>query len=434
MKFILVLTCLIVESILLTQAQNQSVLLKDFNATEVSVLKLEYNWEGNSGYAIKTTLVEKKWPLTIHRDANGMIDKIIVMRSGILEEVFLPDIKGHPIYFTDNKNRIGYFQGFFIYYSKFENVSTVQTGVTYMFSTDREKLSALKQNDIKKLVDDYRIYLEEERRVQAGAKTELIANKEKELEAEKLKNSIKGKNITRLEVVWQTKESETGLDSKIFYGIKAYDANGTVYSTSNLGGKMPWDDFEITSKGADPGLEYLMVPANCENLVNDYVSIQVKSVHHSNLTTSNKIKLAYATNINLNYSGNGTIPGGSDRACSGKSGKDLYVWTTTSADGTLNLVHVKDAAGNILHKLKVKPGAQINIYTRGNNGCEGSSSKVPGHGGDGGNVTIYKSPGMDVSFIHLFTNGGRAGKGSGFARDGKDGDIIEKQQQVNLNF
>lgn len=430
MKNLFFVTCLLVSAYFHSYTQSQAVQLKDFNATDIYVLKLQHQWDGREGNKIYPTLIEKKWPITIQRDANGLIEKIIITRSGVLEEMFQPDIKSHPIYFTDNNNRIGYIQGVFLYYSKLDPV----TGVSYFFSTDKDKLSALKQKDIEKIIDDYKYYLEEERKLQAGAKTEYIANKEKEAEAEKAKNSIKGKNIARIEVVWQTKEIETGLDSKIFYGIKAYDANGTVYSTSNLGGKMPWEDFTITSKGADPGLEYLMVPANCENLENDYVTIYVKSVHHSNLSTSNKIKLSYATNITINYSGNGTIPGGSDRACSGKSGMDLYVWTTTSTDGRLNLVQVKDAAGNVLHKLKVKPGAQVNIITRGNSGCEGSSSKVPGHGGNGGNVTIYKSPGMDISFIHVFNNGGRSGRGSGFARNGEDGNLIEKVQQVNLNF
>ncbi|MCX7743525.1 MAG: hypothetical protein N2167_03070 [Flavobacteriales bacterium] len=428
MKIFLFIFNFLVLTQLFVIAQSQSALLKDLNATDIYVLKIEYN-SSSYGNRYFTSLLEKKWPFSIQRDEKGWIEKIILVRSGVLEEVFLPDIKAHPIYFTDNKNRLGYIQGIFIYYTSSDDVSNIK----YFFSTDKDKLTKLTDDGITKLKEDFIYYLLKEREVQANAKTELIANKEKELEAEKAKNSIKGKNITKLEVVWETKESETGLDSKIFYGIKAYDANGSVYSTSNLGGKLPWDDFEITCKGAGPGHEFLMVPANCENLSNDYVTLTVKSKHHTNLITSSKIKLSYVTPVNIVYSGNGSIPGNSDRACSGKSGMDLFLWTTVSADGSLNLVQVKDAAGNVLHKIKVKPGVPVNVFTRGAGGCSGAN-KVPGHGGDGGDVTIYKSPGMDISFIQIFNNGGKAGKGSGYAKDGEDGNIIEKVQQVSLNF
>lgn len=406
-------------------SQSQNSLMASVNDGDLWVMKVDYSW--SNGWRSSTKILEKQWPVKLHRTGQK-IEKIALMRGGVVEEIYTPDILNYPIYFTDNTSRLTFHNGVLFYYVK---ASSDAKAIKYVLSTDKSKLTAL--TDMDKAEKEMLNYLEEEKKKQADAKDELITNIENEREHEKELNSIRGKNIVRIELVWLTDESKTGLQSKIDYGIKAYDDKGKVYMTNTLGGKMPWDDFNVTSSGAEPGYEFLQVPANCKGLSNDHVTISVSSKYNSSLKTSGSIKLHYATPVYVDYSGKTCgVSNGSTRSMGGQGGVNLTIYVTESPDKSLYLLEIKDGVGNSLHKLKVKKGVTVGVSSRGGNGCSGSSDRYPGHGGDGGNITIVHSPGTDVSFLSISNNGGKAG-GAG-ANSGKNGSRNETTQSVNLNF
>lgn len=407
-------------------SQSQNALLSSFSDGDLYVMKVEYEW--SNGWKAKTSIIEKTWPVKFQKNAQK-IEKIVLMRGGVVEEDFTPDIITYPIYFTNNTFRITYHNGYFFYYKK---VSDSEKGIKYILATEKSKLEQLK--DIDNAEKEMVYYLDTEKKKQETAKDELITNLETNREHEKELNSIKGKNIVKLELVWLTDDSKTGLQSKIDYGIKAYDDKGNVFMTNTLGGKMPWEDFNVTSKGADPGYEFLQVPATWNGGSGNTVTISISSKYNSALKVSGSIKMSFSTPVYVDYSGKScAVSGGSGRSSGGRGGVNLTIYVTESSDKSLNLLEIKDGVGTSLHKIKVKKGVTVGVTNRGGNGCSGGSD-LPGHGGDGGDITIVHSPGVDISFLSINNNGGKPGSGSGGARTGKNGNRTEMTQQVNLNF
>jgi hypothetical protein len=414
-------------------AQSQSELLKGYETTNCNVLKIVYNSLRNGGAVTSKEKVAKQWPLSIERDANQNISKIIIMRSGIIEEVFTPDILSYSTYFTNGVDRLTYVNGNFFYYQTKQSTYDVSDQIKYILYNDEKSTLAL-PTDFYEWIGLMN-YFDEAKKGQGVAKTNLKADLEKQKEADALKNSIKGKKIIKLSVDWLTKESETGLESKISYGIIATDDKGNEYKTNTLGGKMPWEDFDITCKGAEPGDEFLMVPTTIRNVENNLVKLTVKSKHHPTLLTNANIKLSYATPVRISYPGAGCSSGGSSsQASSGNRGVSLNIFVTESADKTLNLVEVKNVSGASLHKIKVQKGINVIVQIYGGNGCSGNGKKAPGNGGDGGDVKIVKSPGVSTDFIQINNSGGKSGSGCCGAKSGVQGNVNETTQTINLNF
>lgn len=414
-------------------SQSQSELLKGYETTNCSVIKVIYDWQSRGGYSSRKEKVAKQWPVSIERDANQNINKIIIMRSGIIEEIFTPDILSYSTYFTNGVDRLTYVNGNLFYYQTKQSTYDVSDQLKYVLYKDEKSLSVLPENfsEWTGLMD----YFNAAKAGQSTAKTNLKADIEKQNEAEALKNSIKGKKIVKLSIKWLTNEFETGLESKISYGIIATDDKGLEYKSNTLGGKMPWEDFEITCKGAEPGDEFLMVPNTLRNVENNLVKLTVKSKHHVSLITTENIKLSYATPVKVRYVGYDCSSGSSSsQAASGNRGVSLTLYVTESADKMLNLVEVKDGTGASLHKIKVQKGVNVIVQNYGGNGCSGSGKKSPGNGGDGGDVKIIKSPGVSTDFIQINNSGGKSGSGCCGAKSGIQGNIYESSQTVNLNF
>ncbi|MDX2173567.1 MAG: hypothetical protein SFY56_10620 [Bacteroidota bacterium] len=416
-----------------TFGQSQSELLSGYVNGSLNVLKVSYDWQSRGGYSSKTEKVTKQWPLSIERDANKNIAKITIMRAGIIEEVFTPDIQSYSTYFTNGVDRLTYINGNFFYYQTKQSTYDISDQIKYVLYQDEKSLSQLpeKYSDWIGLMN----YFDEAKKGQSTAKQNLKADIEKQKEAEALKNSIKGKKIVKLDIDWLTKESETGLESKINYGIVATDDKGNEFKTNTLGGKMPWEDFDIACKGAEPGDEFLMVPNTIRNVENNLVKLTIKSKHHPNLMTTENIKLSYATPVKVRYVGYDCSSGSSSsQAASGNRGVSLTIYVTESTDKMLNLLEVKDGTGASLQKIKVQKGVNVIVHNYGGNGCSGSSKKSPGNGGDGGNVKIIKSPGVSSDFIQINNSGGKSGSGCCGAKSGLQGNIEENTQTVNLNF
>jgi hypothetical protein len=430
MKQFYFLAILLITNSLLLNGQSQSELLKNYETANCNVLKIVYNSLRNGGAATSKEKVAKQWPLSIERDANQNITKIIIMRAGIIEEVFTPDILSYSTYGVD---RLTYVNGNFFYYQTKQSTYDVSDQIKYILYKDEKSTLAL-PTDFYEWVGLMN-YFDEAKKGQSVAKTNLKADIEKQKETEALKNSIKGKKIVKLDIDWLTKESETGLESKISYGIVATDDKGIEYKTNTLGGKMAWDDFEITCKGAEPGDEFLMIPNTLRNVENNLVKLTVKSKHHPSLIITENLKLSYATPVKVRYVGYDCSSGSSSsQAASGNRGVSLTLYVTESADKMLNLVEVKDGSGASLQKIKVQKGVNVIVQNYGGNGCSGNDKKAPGNGGNGGDVKIVKSPGVATDFIQINNSGGKSGSGCCGAKSGVQGNISESSQAVNLNF
>ncbi len=413
----------------LLHAQSQAELLKNFNA---STLIPASNTNG------KLEIKTKGWPITIERTGES-ISKIVLLRAGILEEIYQPDVPGYSSYFYSPDNRICYVNGVFLYYK----MKSGDIMISYVLAESAETLQALDVNKTKQALKDYFAQINSlQKDAKDNLKEDLVAQKEKE----KLENSIKGKNITKLEIVWLTKASETGMQSKIQFGIKAFDDKGKLYSTDNLGGKVPWEDFVITSQGAVPGDEYLTVETDASKIPSDKVVLNVKSKHHTSLSTSSEIKIAYATPVKVVYTGaNGCPPLTAGTGTSGGRAPDAELNVCNSPDKAYVLIEVK-ISGRVLHKIKLQRGVPFYLDITGGPGCSGKSASSGqggkgGNGGDGGNVTINKSAGIAGDNITVYNQGGRGGQGgTGKPYDGpsgsngRTGTSINNTKSIVLNF
>jgi hypothetical protein len=422
---------LFVLSTLHINAQNQTKLLQQLTANSLIPASVVQNKTKD----IKT----KGWPITIETQ-NGQVSKIILKRAGVIDEFYEPDIPKNPAYFYNNKNRIVFFDGILHYYQPGQN----SINILYLLSDSKQKLEAY---DVTKAEGKLKAYFEQMRIQQKDAKEDLVANLEKAKEEERIANSLQGKNIKSLEIVWLTKDSETGMQSKIQYGVKAIDAGGTVFTTDNLGGKTSWDDFVISSVGAIPANEFLTVDTDASKIKGDKVTLTVKSKYHPAVTVSTSIKMSYATSVRLAYTGaNGCPPLTGGTGTRGGNAPHLDIKACNSLDNQFVLVEVANG-GTVLHRIKVKKGVPIYIDVTGGPGCSGKSTSREtsggrgGNGGDGGNVTISKNANLTGDAITIYNSGGKGGRGGeGISLHGPDGtkgrDGITKYNitSVNLNF
>lgn len=412
-------------------SQSQSELLKNFSAKSLFPASVTNNTQKE--------IKAKEWPINIEVSGSS-VTKITLLRAAVLEEIFQPDVPKQSSYFFNTETRVCFYNGIFHYYK----VSSGGILLLYILADSKEKL----QNyDVSKAENSLVDYFEQLRTQQKGAKETLVADIEATKEKERLENSLKGKNIKSMEVVWLTKDSETGLQSKIQFGVKATDANGKVFSTDNLGGKTAWDDFVITSIGAVPGDEYLTVETDASKIINNKVSVTVKNKHQSSISTSSSIKMSYVTPVKLDYWGkSGCPPLTSGTGTRGYPGSDVSINVCNSADNEYVLAEVNVSSTSAIHKIKVKKGVLLQIDVTGGPGCSGHSvnSGQGGKGGDGnrgGDVTVNKSASLSGDNIVIYNKGGKGGKGGKgkpyegpSGSNGTDGTINYNTKTIQLNF
>ena len=406
--------------------------------------------------------VSKPWPIEVTNDGKS-INKILVKRAGIIDEEFIPDVVNFPVYFGFNDLRVTYLKGY-LYYYKWTSKNAAE--IKYVFSIKGGSLSGK--------IDDYKIALEEYVKktvpMQSGAKDELKEIAAAEEEAERRKNSLQDRSPKSLKVVIVDLPTELGHGSLIKYGVEATLSDGSVLKTPNLGGKLPWSDFDIEVEGGSSTQEELMVFEDGALIPNDQVVIQVKSVYHSDLKTTKKIDLLYNRSVEISYIGKGGNSGASvGLACScaadgndgrgGYKGKDLNInvkaYTNTSTGVTYNKVEVIDAyTGKVLHKLKLDPYTPLVIYNGGGYGGSGSDANATNNdsadggngadGGDGGDVNITTGDNVSLFSYNIFNQGGSGGRGgrgvgsygsSGSAgSSGGSGYINEMVGYVSINW
>ncbi|HCA83277.1 MAG TPA: hypothetical protein DEP18_05780 [Flavobacteriales bacterium] len=384
----------------------------------------------------------KTWPVKFVRDGNR-VTEIIVNRAGVVEEKFTPDVPGFPAYFVYNSTRLT-MTGNVMYYYNWKNAAPE---IKYVLALDYDAIRKKTLDEHHKILQEY---LTEAFANQTNARGDMAAEQQAKAEKEKAENSIKGKDIKKIEVVWITPSSEAGMQSKIKYGIKATAADGKIFSTPGLGGKTPFDDFEITTVGAQPADEFLMVEVDASKIKNDQISLTAKSKFHS-ISGSASLPLSYSTPIVLSFRGEPGCGTGmyAHSGRGGGRGKSIVVNAGLSTNGKLVLVEVKDATSSeVLARLKVQPGVSITIDISGGDGCSGSSSATSrggdgGAGGSGGNAVVNKSSsvsGLSLNIINKGGRGGKGGKGSAPINNGSEGssgsngNISENNQTITLNF
>jgi hypothetical protein len=383
----------------------------------------------------------KLWPVKFEL-SNNKCSEIVIMRAGVVEEKFLVDVPGHPAYFSNGVSRISVIGGLMYYYTWKNSTAEIK----YFLSNDASKLDI---KNIDEATVKLNAYLIETFNNQTGARTDLVADQNAAIEKEKIVHSLKGKDIKKIEFVWLTPSSEIGLQCKVKYGIKATDAKGVEYKTISLGGKTPYEDFDIAVIGALPGDDAFTVESTCQTIKGDKVQVVVKNKFNPTVQTTSSIPFSYSTPVSISYRGDNGCEKAMYRTSGygGGKGSDLEVFATSK--NNFILVEIKKAnTGEILHQIKVKPNTTINIDVSGGDGCSGTSSTSSnggkgGNGGDGGNVIIYQTAGLTGCSLVVKNSGGNGaagGKGASINQNGMsgtNGDNGAKSELVgvfSLNF
>ncbi len=382
--------------------QSQNELLKTFTATSVNVFKVEKNKKGNPVFEKSA----KPWPITLEKNGDA-ISKVIINRAGVIEEPYEPDLKEYPAYFKDIKHRIVFIDDNFYYIQWSSGKATIKYVLTEKNEIDKEY-----ETHIKKIES----YISNTVAAQSGDRAELSAKKGEQEAAEKLANSLKGKSVKSIAVKWIGNTTETGHLVKVSYGIEATLADGKLLKTSNLGGKMPWDDFKITVQGAEFGEEIITIKDDAAQIPSDNVVMTVQSKHVANISTVAKLPVHYNTGLQLNYFGKegGVVHLTVSAGYRGGDGQNLIVSvkTVTTANGKqVNQIEIKNpTSGEILERLKMSPNAPLTINAMGGKGSFGRNSTRAGNGGNGGNITIIKDPSVGMFSYTVNNQGGNGGK------------------------
>jgi hypothetical protein len=410
-------------------AQNQNSLVKNFGDGDYQVFKVE-----NESLVQAT----KTWPLklffssNLDTENNKVIEKVEINRANVVLEAFQPDIPNYPAYFGSGDSRITFLKDYVIYYNYAQEHATIK----YVLCKNCSK------PDYKSLNTELDSYILGIFKNQKSAREQIATNKQKQQEAEKIKYSLKGKNIQNIEIVVTNLPTELGHFSQILYGIQATLSDGQVFKTPNLGGKTDWENFVVEVQGAEFGEEKLQIHSDCSKIPSDQIRIKVTSKYHPNITTTKSIDVLYNAPIEVNYSGGrgGTSGIYVYAGARGQNGQnlDVYVKPSKHKKNGSSLVQLEvRSMGKVLHQFKITPNTPINIYTNGGNGSYGDKSKAPGNGGNGGDVTIYKDPTTPNLSINVQNRGGSGGKykeSKIMAANGSSGSFRTINQNVNLNW
>ena len=382
--------------------QSQNEVLKTFTATSLNVFKLtEPKYK-----KFVFEKVSKPWPIQLEKNGDA-ISKMIINRAGVIEEIYEPDLAEYPAYFKDIKHRVVFIDNNFYYIQWASGKATIK----YIL-TEQENIDKDHDAHITKIEN----YINKTVAAQSEDRAELSAKKAEQEAAEKLANSLKGKSVKSIAVKWIGNTTETGHLVKVSYGIEATLTDGKLLKTSNLGGKMPWDDFKITVQGAEFGEEMITITDKADAIPSDNVILNVKSKDHSTITTTSKLPVNYNTGLHVNYFGEqgGVVHLTVSPGYRGGNGKNLTVSvkSTTTANGTpVNQIEIKDAnSGEVLKRLKMSPNAPLTINVMGGSGSFGRDSTRGGNGGNGGNVTILKDSNVGTFNYTVNNQGGNGGK------------------------
>lgn len=428
--------------------ESQSTILQNFESGKYTVYKLDSNKE-----FIK---VKKTWPVEITKQGND-VTKVLVKRSGILDELFKADVLGYPAYFAFKQYRLSFIENYAVYY---EWNGKQEAKTKYILVKPGSGFKG-KPKDINTKVS---IYAQATFKNQTGARAVAKVTKGKLAETERKQNSLQGKQVSKIQVKLINNPSKVAHFSEaIEYGVIATLKNGKLLKTTNLGGKIPWDDFKLSHIGCSNTIDQVKVEENASKFPNDKIIIKVTSKYHPTLTSSKSISTT--NDVPLQVSRNGFY--GADRARAtnratfgasqrGGNGHSLTVKVKRvkhkQTGEALNKIEIYDnSKKEMVAQYKLTPSTKLIINSYGGKGqwgTDGNSSSTNGDnggaGGNGGNVTIIKDPsviGFNVVVNNIGGKGGAGGKrynasGSSGSRgsSGKKGAINRQTKSISLKF
>lgn len=270
-------------------------------------------------------------------------------------------------------------------------------------------------------------------------------------------NSIKGKEVSSLELVINKMPTQIGHTTKLDFGIVAKLADGKEIKTNNIGGEGFWDDYTFEVQGGfmasklsltNDSYQYdidilgenwtggtVCVSRDARDIKGDKVTVTVKSNHHNGLTATKSVDVKYNTPIKMDYWGQKGLWNHNDKGPSGKNGRDLKfeVCNAKTSNGTaVHHIRISDLnSTEVLRTLKVVPGT--NIHVNGKGGKGGTGKYYGGDGGRGSNIKVVKDPAVKNFNFDAVLTGGRGASGSGGnGSNGADGKITEETRSMSF--
>lgn len=400
--------------------------------------------------------VSKNWPIEISSNG-GLVNKILVKRSGILDEIFIPDVIGYPSYFLFKNFRLTFLKEYIVYY---EWNAKQEATAKFIFVKEGHKFN-----------EEYgTVNLTVQKYVAATFKNQSTAKSTQKEELARLTeqdrkiNSLEGKEVKTIALKIIQQPDQVGHFGKaIHYGIIATLKDGTELKTTNLGGKLPWDDFELNHEGCSNIAEITNVENDASKIPNDEVVLNITSIHHKQLKASHSIVTTNDIPIQVYRNGyRGLDRGKTEVTFQGVDGQHAGNGETLTikvvaakhkkTGGAINKIEVySESQKQIVGKYKLTPGTALIVNVKGGQGMDGrkgwENSKMGGKGGNGGNggtVTVIKDPSVQEFNITINNEGGNAGRGGPPAQSynskgpdghqGSQGSLHNQTQKVSLNF
>lgn len=257
------------------------------------------------------------------------------------------------------------------------------------------------------------------------------ANAETKAAEHKAKYSIKGKKVTKIEIV-NTYPKDFFVGSKFTFGIVATLADGSQIKTKELGGEGNMEDYNVVITGDHiKNYDGYEVGSNLKNNKGDYILIEANSIHHTDLKkVSAKMVLTYNQPLKFNYSGRGSN-------IQGDNAENIRVEIKqvkhSETGETLLEYRIYNSKG-LDKTVRVQPTQVLELTANGgNSGYTSLSNGKNYRGGDAGNITLYIDPTVGDNYRFEYSN--RGGKGGSDSRylpggDGRDGSFTKKVQAI----
>jgi len=251
---------------------------------------------------------------------------------------------------------------------------------------------------------------------------------EKAAAEKKVKWSIEGKKVTKIEVTDISSPNSFGYYRSFFFQVKATLADGKTISTSDGGF---WSDYTLTYSNGDVKSKTIQ---DTKFITGDKIVVEVKSKFDGNIKATGEVVMDYSESLTLNNSSNNW----------GESALNyrLEVKQRSHAVTGKPLIMIKsiDLSGYAKPKYMIIDADQtLNIYTNGHNGYKtvgvGNATGNGANAGNGGNITVIKDPSVTSFNINYSMDGGTGGAGtSGYNRGrvGRDGTFKEEVRAVSF--
>ena len=254
-------------------------------------------------------------------------------------------------------------------------------------------------------------------------------------EAHKAKYSIKGKEITKIEIQ-TTHDAKIGQGSAFDYGVVATLKDGSTIKTKNLGGEGYIEDYDITVEGnLESNLSGQFISYKPNSHKGDYVLVSAKSKHHPTLSKADKkVILTYDKSVILDFTSvyikRDGEPGPNLRI-------DVKVVNHTETKEEILEYRIYDEKGEMTHKIRLKKDVLLKVIS---NGAKSQNRREVtnqcGNGGDGGNITLNVDPKVGTDYNFDYSNiGGAGGTNQDNAlrngASGRDGKFTKNVKTVN---